>query len=237
MAAPHCNALSSRNDFLEYMALLRNITDGDFSRVYTCRAEVCGALWGAGNPDISGIGMAIGYLLESSICASLICVYLWIRGTTGTKFGVTRLILRSAAGTFVDNAIFFTFAIQIASIVTLARANFGISTEGMGAITMKIAWVVSTLTLLPLLPLVLRPQLFAKDIEADGADQSVHALAKGSNEMPVEEHVERQKSTTEARHDQRFLLIVLCWALSFYPFFSRMAGTFSKQTIRSDPRL
>jgi hypothetical protein len=46
--------------------------------------------------------------------------------------------MRSAAGTFFDNAIFFTFAIQIASIVTLARANFGISTEGIGATTMKI---------------------------------------------------------------------------------------------------
>jgi hypothetical protein len=46
--------------------------------------------------------------------------------------------MRSAAGTFFDNAIFFTFAIQIASIVTLARANFGIGTEGIGATTMKI---------------------------------------------------------------------------------------------------
>jgi hypothetical protein len=90
---------------------------------------------------------------------------------------------------------------------------------------------VSTLTLLPLLPLVLRPQLFAKDIEADGPDQSVLALTKGSTEMPVEEHVERQKSRTKARHEQRFLSIVLCWALSFYLFFSCMAGNFSKQTI------
>jgi hypothetical protein len=73
---PYCNALSSRIDFPEYMALLRNITNGNFSCVYTCRAEVRGALWGSGNPEISGIGTAFGYLLESSICASLICVYL-----------------------------------------------------------------------------------------------------------------------------------------------------------------
>jgi hypothetical protein len=125
MAGPYCNALSSRNDFPAYMALLRDITDGDFSLVNTCRAEVCGALWGSGNPDISGVGMAVGYLLDSSISASLICIYLWLRGTAGTKLGVTRLILRSAASTFFDNAIFFTFAIQVASIVTLARANFG----------------------------------------------------------------------------------------------------------------
>jgi hypothetical protein len=85
------------------------------------------------------------------------------------------------------------------------------------------------LTLLPLLPLALRPQLFAKDIDADGPGQSVLALTKGSTDMPTEEHVERQKSRTQARQNQRFLSIVICWALSFYPFFSRMAGTFGKQ--------
>jgi hypothetical protein len=234
MANMSCNALSSRTDFPGYMALLRNFTDGEFSLVETCKAEVCGALWGSGNPDISGVGMAVGYLLESSLCAVLICGHLWLRRRSGTKQGGVNLILQSAAGTFFDNAIFFAFAIQIASIVTLARANFGISADGMGAITMKIAWAVSTLTLLPLSTILLRPQMFGKDTGSGPLDHgSKNALPPTIDEstMSLEERFQLVDSRARARQDQRFLLFVICWALSFYPFFSRMAGTFGKSPI------
>ena len=171
MALPSCSALSSRTDFAGYIALLRNVTQGDFSLVKDCRTEICGALWGPGNSDISGIGMAVGYILESIIAALLIIASLWNNRRQKRHSYLADLLLSNASRTFYYNAVFFTFAIQMASIITLSRANFGVSADGMGAITMKIAWLVSTLTLMPLLTMVVRPQLFSEmDIAQGSAD-------------------------------------------------------------------
>jgi hypothetical protein len=153
----------------------------------------------------------------------------------GIEVGCYQIDLAERCWYFFDNAIFFAFAMQIASIVTLARANFGISADGVGATTMKIAWVVSTLTLLPLLPLVLRPQLFNKEMGAEplelGPSKNVLAPMNDNCTMPDNERFGRQSSRAKAREDQRFLLFVSCWALSFYPFFSRKAGTFGEQLL------
>jgi hypothetical protein len=115
---------------------------------------------GSGNPDINGIGMAIGYLLESLIYAVLMGSFLWLERRTESPSGLARLLLSSAAKTFYDNAVFFAFAIQAASIVTLARADFGINADGMGGFTIEIAWLVSSLTLLPLLAMIVRSGMF-----------------------------------------------------------------------------
>jgi hypothetical protein len=124
-----------------------------------------------------------------------------------------------------DAAIFFTFAIAIASCVTLGRASFGMGADGMGATTMKIAWIISTLTLLPLLPLVLRPEMFFTEPKAT-------AQPPIEDEPHTSTHYNSERNVASARQGHRFMLFVLCWAASFYPFFSRMAGTFG---ILSDP--
>lgn len=49
------SSLASRTDFAGYMATIRNVTGNNFTFVDQCHAEVCNALWGSGNPDISGI--------------------------------------------------------------------------------------------------------------------------------------------------------------------------------------
>ncbi|KAF1834755.1 hypothetical protein BDW02DRAFT_568721 [Decorospora gaudefroyi] len=216
MNAQDCIALSTRTKFTTYMDSLRNVTGGDFSLVKDCRAQVCGALWGTGNPDISGIGMVIGYLLESVICAVLVACSLWVDKTPTkhrTAAPVARLLLSNTARTFYDNAFFFTFAIQVASIVTLTRVDFGINADGMGGITMQIAWLVSSLTLLPLLPLILRPRMFFGRRSSDTWSGD---------------------SAAEARQGQRFLFLVICWAMGFCPFFSRMGGTFGQSRIGNE---
>lgn len=233
-----CIALSSRKDFTSYIHLLRNLTNGDFSLVSSCRPEVCGALWGSGNPDISGIGLAIGYLLESTICAGLILfsVYLAVKRKRGSIRKVPKLLLATAAENFYNNAVFFCFAIQTASIVTLTRADFGVSADGMGAFTLEIAWLVSSLTLLPLLPLILRPNIFIEDEDTgEPSGPDTHRF-----DVAIQDH---QSNTTrcdgddsnalrEARKGQRFLSIVVCWAMGFGPFFSRMGGTFGEFRVR-----
>lgn len=233
MEPQNCIALSNRTDFTAYVDLLRNLTNGDFSLVKVCKKDVCEALWGFGNPDISGVGMVIGYLLESGICAFLVMISLWLERTAkGHGHNAVRLLLANAARTFFDNAIFFTFAIQAASIVTLSRVDFGINAEGMGGFTMEIAWLVSSLTLLPLLPMLLRPDMFK---EGRSAGVVVRRLSHQNTARMNDEDKKAEDSAHglsgalfEAREGQRFLLFVICWAMGFCPFFSRMGGTFGK---------
>jgi hypothetical protein len=158
--------------------------------------------------------MATGYLLESVICALLMGTSMWLDGTARP----CPALLASAARTFYDNAVFFTLAIQIASIFTLARVDFGINADGMGGFRMEIAWLVSLLTLLPLLPMVLRAQMFTEEgnIAEDGSSL---ARERGDGVMDVR---------AQARQEQRLLFFVICWAMGFYPFFSRMGGTFGE---------
>jgi hypothetical protein len=176
--------------------------------------------------------MAVGYVLQTVICTAIVLCFTILRFQPKFDTKLARLLLSHAAKTFYDNAIFFTFAIQLASIFTLSMANFGISTAGMGGITMKIAWLVSTLTLLPLVPCILLPDLFMNG-------SLVEARTKSSGEANESLNSTGQKilydgdsdgkctvAKIKARRGERFLLFALCWALSFYPFFSRMNGTF-----------
>lgn len=110
-------------------------------------------------------------------------------------------------GCFYEIAIFFTFSIQLASIVMLARLDFGISASGMGDSTAKITWAISLLTMLPLMYIMYMPSLLQErqvDINQDSNRQ------------------EAQKS----REKLRFLLFIICWLLSVYPFLSKMISTF-----------
>jgi hypothetical protein len=227
-----CVDLSVRTDFTAYIDLLRNRTGGDFSLVRDCKKEVCGALWGFGNPDISGIGMAIGYVLESVICACLVALSLWIERSAEDHTGVARLLVANATKTFFDNAVFFTFAIQTASIVTLSGVDFGVNADGMGGFTVEIAWLISSLTLLPLLPMILRPETFIGGISTGAATRrSSSGIAfpgDGRYQEPESSADERSVPLSEARRGQRFFLFVICWAMGFCPFFSRMGGTFGE---------
>jgi hypothetical protein len=232
MKAQVCIALSVRTDFTAYIDLLRNLTNSDFSLAEDCRKDVCEALWGSGNPDISGVGMVIGYVLESAICACLVAISLWLERSAKGDPNVVRLLLVNATRAFFDNAIFFTFAIQTASIVTLSKVDFGVDADGMGGFTMEIAWLVSSLTLLPLLPMVLRPNMFMESKPASMVTRQSSSQAAASMNGEGKESGSSADGHTgalfEARRGQRFLLFVICWAMGFCPFFSRMGGTFGE---------
>jgi hypothetical protein len=55
--ALNCAAFEVRHDFAGYAGKLIDATGGDLTQLAPCRRQVCGALWGDGNPDISGIGV------------------------------------------------------------------------------------------------------------------------------------------------------------------------------------
>ncbi|KAF2824866.1 hypothetical protein CC86DRAFT_383633 [Ophiobolus disseminans] len=176
--------------------------------------------------------MAIGYLLESFICLAILCAAAWSEKCSSKNSKLVQMLLANASRAFYDNAAFFAFAMQAASIATLTKVDFGISANGMGALTMQIVWLVSILSLLPLLPLVLRPQLYHENTLVDLSESIVEIVPTSGHEVGTKSISEaRAMAISEARQDLRFFFFVVCWAMAFGPFFSRMGGTFGQSRI------
>lgn len=55
----NCSALAEMGGFEEYMKLIHNITDFNIQKLGICQREICSALFGVGNPDVSGIGVCL----------------------------------------------------------------------------------------------------------------------------------------------------------------------------------
>jgi hypothetical protein len=53
-----CSSLAVRKHFKDYIQALNLTFTGNFNLVEKCKPQVCNALWGSGNPDISGIGVS-----------------------------------------------------------------------------------------------------------------------------------------------------------------------------------
>lgn len=54
----NCTGLDVRTDFAAYITKLENATGHNLSLVAQCEDQVCTAIWGTGNADISGIGVS-----------------------------------------------------------------------------------------------------------------------------------------------------------------------------------
>lgn len=237
----NCEYLASRTSFPNYIASIRNATTDNFTLVGQCKAEICNALWGSGNPDISGIGvrngssyngrdvadedmkMIVGYIVENVLGITLVSLLyiLLLRTNNGQKPARPELldrytsVIRRGCSSFYDCAVFFTFSIQLACIVVLTRVDFGINANGMGDSTAKITWAVSLLTILPPMYVAFNPDLLREP-------QQDHASALAG---------EKRKDRKE---QLRFLLFALCWLLFIYPFLSRMMETFGPNVINKD---
>lgn len=69
MMALNCTGLDDRQgSFASYVDKLRNASDGDFTLAQQCKSQICTALWGGGNPDISGVGVGQVRALFMSAC-------------------------------------------------------------------------------------------------------------------------------------------------------------------------
>jgi hypothetical protein len=241
-----CSNLTDRNDFQSYIEIISEATGGNFSLVAECKAEICGALWGSGNPDISGVGMSVGFVLQSVLGSIFAYIFLLCRTTESNGFRRSNYLLASTFRIFHDSAVFLTFSVQVASIVVLTKANFGVSADGMGANSVKITWVVSLLTLLPLSYGTFVFQSSHENVLLKHARQTKSVLRLPQPHIPsksagsdgqagnhMDGDTEEASTKLEARDQVRFLLFVICWMLSVYPFLSRMVGTFGKPSPRS----
>src|SRR5436853_100606 len=102
--------------------------------------------------------MIVGYITEVAL-AFLLALFLYCIHHTKLAFVSRRHlpIFTHGFSTFFDTAIFFSFSVQVASIVVLSRYGFGISASGMGSNTVQITWAISQLVLLPLtLPMTMQ---------------------------------------------------------------------------------
>jgi hypothetical protein len=54
-----CVGLDAFKDFGDYMTLVRNRTSFNETLLRQCQVPICGALWGYGLPDLSGIGVSL----------------------------------------------------------------------------------------------------------------------------------------------------------------------------------
>lgn len=52
-----CSSLGTLEGFDDYLRKLRAATQYNESLLEECGKEICGAIWGQSNPDISGIGV------------------------------------------------------------------------------------------------------------------------------------------------------------------------------------
>lgn len=54
---PNCSLLAQRADFAEYIKAVNGTTSFLPELLEACKSNICAALWGDGNADISGIGV------------------------------------------------------------------------------------------------------------------------------------------------------------------------------------
>lgn len=62
-SSPTCSRLEQLNDFGDYIDTLKSETQFGAAKLRTCKAEICNAIYGNGNPDISGIGVCCSLFL------------------------------------------------------------------------------------------------------------------------------------------------------------------------------
>ncbi|KAL2039666.1 hypothetical protein N7G274_007525 [Stereocaulon virgatum] len=216
-----CSKFASRTSFPNYIATIRSVTANNLTLVDHCKSQVCNALWGSGNPDISGIGMIVGYTIENTLgfCLVLALYLLRRKESHGQRSSNVALLDRYLAvttlgcSTFHDCAVFFTFSIQLACIVVLSRLDFGISANGMGDSTAKITRAISLLTMLPIMYVPFNPEL----LRERSANARISIL--------------KEQKSKYRREQLRFLLFALCLLLFIYPFLSRMMETFGPNMI------
>jgi len=150
-----------------------------------------------------------------------------------------RKVLRAGLHAFYDAAIFLSFSIQVASIVVLARLNYGISADDMGDTATRLTWSVSLVTLLPLVYAAFMPQLLEEENQGDedsglsqGSAVAHVAVAPGIKAgtspevLPIENRLEifEEEKQYYPKQGLHFKLFLVCWGLSIYPFMSKMAG-------------
>ncbi|KAK4445583.1 hypothetical protein QBC34DRAFT_384157 [Podospora aff. communis PSN243] len=148
-----CSQFDGYQVFSEYMELIRNTTSFNETLLGQCREAICQTLWGFGVEDLSGIGVAIGYVLSIFLgillpsfllILPLLPLRSWLQTTLQT-------ITTAGLASFFESAVYFALAIQIATCTILAPRDFQLMRSSAGVYEVRNAGLVSILCILPLL--------------------------------------------------------------------------------------
>ncbi|KAF6806223.1 hypothetical protein CMUS01_14423 [Colletotrichum musicola] len=204
VGGPDCAILESLTDFDDYVRRVRRVTRFDDALLEKCRVTICSAIWGNDNPDISGIGVSIGYAIEAGLGLFLAMFVVTIRGRKGPRWEFSQLIAQAGFDAFFQSAVYFAMSLEVGSIYTIVHKDYGISTDGLGAIEAQIILAVSVVCVLPVLyPVALRStRLFHRESEIGKKPSS------------------RLLKTAEPRN-VRLTIFCLLGVLFFYPFLSQ----------------
>jgi hypothetical protein len=123
-------------------------------------------------------------------------------------------VLRAAFDAFFDCAIYFSLAVELASVVMLVRKDFGLSTSGFGASDAQIALANSVVCILPLLYYV-------------GFASSPESEERQCNSPQAGEPL-------EAVHNFRLLLFCLLTVPFSYAFYSQCIHNWGPSRITID---
>jgi len=196
-AGSSCSNLTEFNNFTDYIKLLRTETNFEQQQLLVCKKQICSALWGVGNPDISGIGATTGFFLEVIIGFGLSVLVLAtkqpqpVREASDSYGGRLRKYAVLGLHAYFDCAIYFSIAIEIAAAVMLARKDFSVAQDDFGALDTQVVLAISVVCMLPLL----------------------HQMATAR--IPTAD-----EDITRKRKPDSFLLLVAT-LLFFYPFVSQ----------------
>ncbi|KAK4160732.1 hypothetical protein QBC43DRAFT_112034 [Cladorrhinum sp. PSN259] len=178
----NCSGLDAFRNFGDYTALLRDRTGYNETLLFECRADICSAVYGLGLPDLSGIGVVVGYLLSTLLGPLFTLLILVI------PFRHARLQKMLAAGlaTFFESAVYFAFAIQVATITTLAPKDWEAKSTSFGDYEVRVAGLVSVICLLPLLcPIALLSSVKTGGVTGNHRDDDNEAKARTSHRLTL----------------------------------------------------
>ena len=111
--------------------------------------------------------MIAGYIIENALGLILVLssflrrrrISEHHRVSSAAPLGRYMAVAIRGCDSFHDCAVFFTFSIQPACIVVLARLDFEISAIGIDESTAKVTWAISLLAMLPIMYVALNAGL------------------------------------------------------------------------------
>ncbi|TFK64489.1 hypothetical protein BDN72DRAFT_901501 [Pluteus cervinus] len=108
---------SSLNDVLNQAAIQNtNLTD----LVQKCQ-NICGLVWGTGNPDLSGIGAEVSYIIQVIFVVIFGPLFSFLYGLRGSPKDSSKSPLVKLHDAFVDSNAVFTISISIAALVRIKQ--------------------------------------------------------------------------------------------------------------------
>lgn len=207
----NCAIFEHRSSFAEYVYLIESSTNGNISAAAPCGPQICQVIWGTGNSDISGIGMKAGYIIQNvlGLILATMC-FLANRKRGDTRLGMHMSTIYGIFDSYFDCALFYAFSNELAFAIVVTKVTFGLNADGMGNLTLRIAWAGATLTILPMIYQILL------------RNRSAHLKHAQTGAFAM-----RRKLT--------FPMFCVCWAIFLYTFLNKMADTFSPSQIGSGP--